>query len=90
MAVKKDGRREKFDRQKVLGGLLKACETRPVGMGKLDVCERFVRLGEDLISFQDRPYVPDGSPPSQLQAMIYAQRHSERAFKPAYRSLAWT
>jgi transcriptional repressor NrdR len=35
MVVKKDGRREKFDRQKVLAGLLKACEKRPVGMGKL-------------------------------------------------------
>lgn len=35
MVVKKDGRREKFDRQKVLGGLLKACEKRPVPMGKL-------------------------------------------------------
>src|SRR6202158_5905615 len=35
MVVKKDGRREKFDRQKVLNGLLKACEKRPVPMGKL-------------------------------------------------------
>jgi transcriptional repressor NrdR len=35
MVVKKDGRREKFDRQKVLGGLMKACEKRPVSMGKL-------------------------------------------------------
>lgn len=35
MVVKKDGRREKFDRQKVLSGLLKACEKRPVGMGRL-------------------------------------------------------
>ena len=35
MVIKKDGRREKFDRQKVLGGLLRACEKRPVGMGKL-------------------------------------------------------
>ena len=35
MVIKKDGRREKFDRQKVLTGLLKACEKRPVGMGKL-------------------------------------------------------
>jgi transcriptional repressor NrdR len=35
MVVKKDGRREKFDRQKVLSGLLKACEKRPVSMGKL-------------------------------------------------------
>lgn len=35
MVVKKDGRREKFDRQKVLTGLLKACEKRPVPMSKL-------------------------------------------------------
>lgn len=35
MVIKKDGRREKFDRQKVLAGLLKACEKRPISMGKL-------------------------------------------------------
>ncbi len=35
MVIKRDGRREKFDRQKVLEGLLKACEKRPVAMGKL-------------------------------------------------------
>jgi transcriptional repressor NrdR len=35
MVVKKDGRREKFDRQKVLAGLLRACEKRPISMGKL-------------------------------------------------------
>ena len=36
MVIKKDGRREKFDRQKVLAGLLKACEKRPVPMAKLE------------------------------------------------------
>ena len=36
MVVKKDGRREKFDRQKLLAGLLKACEKRPVPMSKLE------------------------------------------------------
>jgi transcriptional repressor NrdR len=35
MVIKKDGRRETFDRQKVLNGLLRACEKRPVSMGKL-------------------------------------------------------
>ena len=35
MVIKKDGRREKFDRQKVLGGLLRACEKRPIGMATL-------------------------------------------------------
>jgi transcriptional repressor NrdR len=36
MVIKKDGRREKFERQKVLAGLLKACEKRPVPMAKLE------------------------------------------------------
>jgi len=35
MVVKKDGRRERFDRQKLLSGLLKACEKRPISMTKL-------------------------------------------------------
>jgi transcriptional repressor NrdR len=36
MVIKKDGRRERFDRQKVLAGLLKACEKRPVSMVQLE------------------------------------------------------
>lgn len=36
MVVKKDGRREKFERQKVLAGLLRACEKRPISMGKME------------------------------------------------------
>ncbi len=35
VVVKRDGRREKFDRQKVLEGLLRACQKRPVSMAKL-------------------------------------------------------
>jgi transcriptional repressor NrdR len=35
MVVKRDGRREKFDREKVLQGLMKACEKRPVAMAAL-------------------------------------------------------
>src|SRR6201993_1948115 len=46
MVVKKDGRREKFDRQKVLSGLLHACEKRPVAAVKMqsivDAAESFV------------------------------------------------
>jgi len=30
LVVKKDGSRERFDREKVMAGLLKACEKRPV------------------------------------------------------------
>jgi transcriptional repressor NrdR len=36
MVIKKDGRRERFERQKILQGLLKACEKRPVPTPKLE------------------------------------------------------
>jgi len=36
MVVKKDGTRQKFDRQKVLGGLLHACQKRPVSGAALE------------------------------------------------------
>ena len=36
LVVKKDGRRERFDRSKVMAGLLKACEKRSVSMKSLD------------------------------------------------------
>src|SRR5207253_7983619 len=46
MVIKKDGRREKFERQKILQGLLRSCEKRPVPTAKLealvDEVERFV------------------------------------------------
>jgi transcriptional repressor NrdR len=36
MVIKKDGRREPFNRQKILTGLLSACEKRPISMEKLE------------------------------------------------------
>ena len=36
MLVKKDGRREAWDRHKVVAGLMKACEKRPVGMAEIE------------------------------------------------------
>src|SRR4029450_1539867 len=36
MVVKKDGSREKFDRQKLMNGLLKACEKRPISLNQLE------------------------------------------------------
>ena len=36
LVVKRDGRRESFDRKKILSGVLKACEKRPVSLEKLE------------------------------------------------------
>jgi transcriptional repressor NrdR len=36
MVIKKDGSRERFERQKLIAGLLKACEKRPVSVGAVE------------------------------------------------------
>ena len=36
MAIKKDGRREPFDRKKILSGVMKACEKRPISLEKME------------------------------------------------------
>ena len=45
--VKRDGRRERFDREKLLNGLLRACEKRPVARAEL---VRVVDVVENVIS----------------------------------------
>jgi len=51
LVVKKDGRREAFDRDKLLAGLKKACEKRPVSVEQVeqlvtDIEKRLQELGE--------------------------------------------
>ena len=50
MVVKKDGTRERFDRQKVIHGLLKACEKRPVSVAAVEAIADRVEG-----TLQDRP-----------------------------------
>lgn len=54
MVVKKDGRREPFDRGKILAGLKKACEKRPISIATLDAVvdrleKQFQETGESEI-----------------------------------------
>ncbi len=50
MVVKKDGSRERFDRQKVTLGMLKACEKRPVSVAAVEAISDRVET-----MLQDRP-----------------------------------
>jgi transcriptional repressor NrdR len=48
MVIKKDGRREIFDPQKILGGLLRACEKRPVPRRALEeIVESITAMASD-------------------------------------------
>jgi transcriptional repressor NrdR len=49
VVVKKDGRRESFDRTKILSGLKKACEKRPISTATIEaVTERIEKHIQDL------------------------------------------
>jgi transcriptional repressor NrdR len=50
MVVKKDGSRERFERQKLIAGLLKACEKRPVSVAALETIADHVEA-----TLQERP-----------------------------------
>ena len=50
MVIKKDGSRERFERQKVIAGMLKACEKRPVSAAALEMVADRVE-----VTLQDRP-----------------------------------
>ncbi|HAV43591.1 TPA: transcriptional regulator NrdR [bacterium] len=36
MVIKRDGRREPFDREKIVAGIIKACGKRPIGLGTIE------------------------------------------------------
>jgi len=49
LVIKKDGRREPFDRQKILQGLKKACEKRPISIATLEeVANRIEKETQEL------------------------------------------
>lgn len=66
IVIKKDGRRESFDRNKVLGGVLKACEKRSVS---LEIIEQLVDdVERDLRSSLDK----------EIPSVVIGERVMER------------
>jgi len=50
MVVKKDGRRQPFDRSKIITGLIKACEKRPISIARIE------ELTADIERFLQKKY----------------------------------
>lgn len=69
MIIKKDGQRQPFDSQKLLRGLLKACEKRPVPLAKL---EEIVEEVESLLQEQ---------PEKEMKASVIGQFMMKRLKK---------
>ncbi|HKX31332.1 MAG TPA: transcriptional regulator NrdR [Blastocatellia bacterium] len=55
MVIKKDGRREPFNRDKVMAGLLRACEKRPVSTAKLEAIVNAVEAYVQTSPERERP-----------------------------------
>jgi len=58
LVIKKDGRREPFDRKKILAGIIRACEKRPVSVEKMEdiviQVERLVQKKSDREVFSSK------------------------------------
>ena len=66
LVIKKDGRREAFDRQKLLGGLHRACEKRPVSAKALsDIVDEIEQLVQD-------------APDREIEAALIGERAMDR------------
>ncbi len=55
MVVKKDGRREAFDRHKILTGLKKSCEKRPIPMETLEAIENAISQRATALGVKEIP-----------------------------------
>ncbi len=67
--IKKDGRHEVLDRQKLLNSISKACEKRPVGLEEMEAAVE--ELLQDLESLQEREVTS-----KKLGALIMAKLHA--------------
>ncbi|HEX5037173.1 MAG TPA: transcriptional regulator NrdR [bacterium] len=52
LVIKKDGRREPFDRKKIVGGIQKACEKRPVSMERIE--ETVDRIEKEIVEMGEK------------------------------------
>jgi len=61
MVIKKDGRRQAFDRKKLLSGIMKACEKRPVSIEKMEEIATGVERAIQKDSSREVPSVKIGA-----------------------------
>ena len=68
LVVKKDGRREEFDRNKIISGMRRACEKRPVSTETIE--DFATSLEKELMERGDRE-IPSGEIGERLIAKLY-------------------
>jgi len=82
--VKKDGRREAFDRQKVLLGFRKACEKRPISLEQIEAA--VTRIESDLIDSGEKEVSAVAMGELVMQALRQLDDIAYVRFASVYRS----
>jgi transcriptional repressor NrdR len=82
--VKKDGRREPFDRLKIVAGLTKACEKRPVSVEKIE--ENVDRIERALLDRAEREVPSSVIGEAVMQALYELDTVAYVRFASVYRS----
>ena len=84
--VKKDGRREQYNREKILTGLRRACEKRPVSDAQLD--EIVAKLERELFSRGDNEVSSTLIGEKLMEALHAVDKVAYVRFASVYRSFA--
>jgi transcriptional repressor NrdR len=82
--VKKDGRREQYNREKILAGLQRACEKRPVSEAQLD--EIVAKLERELFSRGDNEVQTTLIGEKVMEALHAVDKVAYVRFASVYRS----
>jgi transcriptional repressor NrdR len=82
--VKKDGRREQYNREKILAGLQRACEKRPVSAAQLD--EIVAKLERELFSRGDNEVQTTLIGEKVMEALHAVDKVAYVRFASVYRS----
>lgn len=82
--VKKDGRREQFNREKIINGLRKACEKRPVSEAQMEAVA--AQLERDLFSRGESEVSATSIGENLMQALRSLDKVAYIRFASVYRS----
>ena len=83
VVVKKDGSRQSFDRRKVLGGMIRACEKRPVALAELEKIAS--EIEQDLQNSMDREISTDAIGERVMESLRSVDQVAYVRFASVYR-----
>ena len=83
VVVKKDGSRQSFDRRKVLGGMIRACEKRPVPLAELEKIAE--EIEQDLQNSMEREISTEAIGEKVMERLRNVDQVAYVRFASAYR-----